>query len=292
MASTATDSTPSSTASELLSKASAVISTKPSEAERLYKQVLSDAADESSSTGPNEQSLRDQETALLRLGELYRDQMNAKGLAEIITASRTFMSSTAKAKTAKLIRTLLTYFNSIPNSLDLLLTTLQSNIAFAKEHKRLFLKHSLEARLAALYLENSRFKDALGILEGLGKELRRLDDKLVLAECFLLESRTYWGFGNLAKSKASLTSARTAGNAIYCPPYLQAQLDMQSGVLHAEDKDWGTAYSYFFEAFENLGNLGTSVGGEEKEALSALNQKISQPFSHTNLLHHTLHPVK
>lgn len=41
-------------------------------------------------------------------------------------------------------------------------------------------------------------------------------------------------------SQAALVSARTAANSIYCPPLLQAQLDMQSGVLHAEEKDYKT----------------------------------------------------
>ena len=30
--------------------------------------------------------------------------------------------------------------------------------------------------------------------------------------------------------RAALTSARTTGNGIYCPPKLQASLDQQSGI--------------------------------------------------------------
>ena len=65
-----------------------------------------------------QQRIRDQEKALVKLGELYRDQKcafsrpsllpltrsrrNAHALSGVITLSRSFMSSTAKAKTAKL----------------------------------------------------------------------------------------------------------------------------------------------------------------------------------------------
>ncbi|KAF4612765.1 hypothetical protein D9613_011899 [Agrocybe pediades] len=257
-----------SSVKDLLAKAEAASASNPKEAEKLYKQIL--AATSSSTSNTNEpardeeqaQGLRDQEVALVKLGELYRDHKNAKGLSEIITQSRAFMSSTAKAKTAKLIRTLLDFFNSIPNSQDVQMQTLTDNIAWAKADKRIFLKHSLETRLVGLQLESRQYVQALALIDTLLAELKRLDDKMILTEVHLLESRVYRGIGNMAKAKAALTSSRTAANSIYCPPSLQASLDLQSGILHAEEKDYTTAYSYFFEAFENLSTQGdeTALG--------------------------------
>ncbi|KIM74391.1 hypothetical protein PILCRDRAFT_80113 [Piloderma croceum F 1598] len=259
----------SSTTKALLAEAEASAQPNPSRAEQLYKQILDTTSASTNAnapqTGDKEQSLRDQETALVKLGELYRDQKNAQGLAEVITLSRAFMSSTAKAKTAKLIRTLLDYFIPIPDSKQIQINVLVDNIAWAKREKRIFLKHSLETRLVGLQLETSQYKPALALIDNLLTELKRLDDKMILTEVHLLESRVYRGIGNLAKAKAALTSSRTAANSIYCPPHLQAQLDLQSGVLHAEDKDYTTAYSYFFETFENL-----SGQDDAKGALGAL----------------------
>ncbi|KAH7906002.1 hypothetical protein BJ138DRAFT_1163649 [Hygrophoropsis aurantiaca] len=241
---------------DILKEAEAAASATPQRAEQLYKQILDPSTASTSNSdagnGDRDQLLRDQETALVKLAELYRDQKNAKGLSEVITLSRSFMSSTAKAKTAKLIRTLLNFFSSIPDSRQAQIAVLMDNIDWSKREKRIFLKHSLEIRLVALQLEVLQYKPALARIDTLLTELKRLDDKMILTEVHLLESRVYRGIGNLTKAKAALTSARTAANSIYCPPHLQAALDLQSGVLHAEDKDYKTAYSYFFETFENM----------------------------------------
>ncbi|GJE98960.1 26S proteasome subunit RPN6-domain-containing protein [Phanerochaete sordida] len=237
---------------EQLKQAGELAKSDPKRAEQIYNEILGKATNKDATAAENAETLRHQEAALVKLGELYRDQNNAEGVAEVINKSRTFMSSTAKAKTAKLIRTLLDFFNPIPNSADIQMRVLQTNIEWAKQEKRIFLKHSLETRLVGLQLESQQYKPALSLIDTLLTELKRLDDKMVLTEVHLLESRVYRGIGNFPKAKAALTSARTAANSIYCPPYLQAQLDLQSGILHAEDKDYVTAYSYFYETFENL----------------------------------------
>jgi 26S proteasome regulatory subunit N6 len=160
------------------------------------------------------------------------------------------------------VRALIDLFSAIPNTTETQIEVTKDCISWAVTEKRTFMRLSLQTRLVALYLESQKYHDALQLSTTLLKELRRLDDKMVLVEVQLLESRVYHALRNIPKSRASLTSARTAANAIYCPPIVQAGLDMQSGILLAEDKDFKTAYdpktpyyvnhrySYFYEALE------------------------------------------
>ncbi|KAK9365869.1 hypothetical protein V1509DRAFT_666720 [Lipomyces kononenkoae] len=227
-------------------------------AENLYKEILSKSA------GINEKALAEQETALYELGALYRDHKKIKELENLIHTSRTVMSGLGKSKVAKIIRALIDLFSTVPDTIDTQIAVTKDCIAWAISERRNFLRQSLETRLVSLYIERGSYFDALNLINTLLKELKRLDDKMVLVEVQLFESRVCHALRNIPKSKAALTSARTSANAIYCPTLMQAGLDMQSGILHAEDKDYKTAFSYFVEALDGYSSQ------EDPRAISVL----------------------
>jgi 26S proteasome regulatory subunit N6 len=154
------------------------------------------------------------------------------------------------ADIASTVRQLLELFTTIPNTTDTQISVTKSCIEWAVSERRGFLRQNLETRLVSLYMQKQSYYEALTLINSLLKELKRLDDKLVLVEVQLLESRVYHALGNIPKGRAALTSARTSAASVYTPPLLQAGLDMQSGMLHAEDGDFNTSFSYFIEAME------------------------------------------
>ena len=62
-----------SPATQLLEEAQQIRSTDPKKAEALYRRILETGAQAQGPPAEREQVLRDQETALLKLGELFRD---------------------------------------------------------------------------------------------------------------------------------------------------------------------------------------------------------------------------
>lgn len=228
-----------------LTAAATLAGTQPAQAATQYEALIM-----SPDTG--EDAIKVKEQAIYALGEVYAKQGEATKLGALLTNLRPFFATIPKAKTAKVVRTLIDQVAKIPDSRELQMSLCRESIEWCRAEKRSFLRQRIQSRLAALLLESKQYTDALALLSDLLSEVKRLDDKPLLVEISLVESETHQALRNLARAKASLTAARTAANAIYCPPLLQAQIDLMSGTIHADEKEFKTAFSYFFEAFENF----------------------------------------
>ncbi|KXZ44775.1 hypothetical protein GPECTOR_62g890 [Gonium pectorale] len=220
--------------------------------EQLKGLVLEDSSNDADST-------RIKEQAITSLCDFHIKQGNAQGLADLLTSLRSFFNAIPKAKTAKLVRSIIDAIAKVPGSTQLQVEVCKAQVEWARAEKRTFLRQRIELRLASLYMQVKDYPAALALIGTLLSEVKKLDDKLLLVDIYLLESKGKGPFNhllrNVPKARASLTAARTAANAIYVPLQLQAEIDCQSGILCAEEKDFKTAYSYFFESFEQLASL-------------------------------------
>ncbi|KAJ2357153.1 26S proteasome regulatory subunit rpn6 [Coemansia erecta] len=258
----------------LLDQAHEAAKQSPQQGAELYSSVL--FADKAADV-----SQAEREAALVALAALYEQMQDAPALTKLINSSQSFLVAVSKAKSSKLIRTLVDRFNGIPNALQAQISTCKGMLDWAKSENREYLRQSLETRLVSLYLDSQLYTDALALISQLLSELKKLDDRMQLVEVHLLESRVYMALKNLPKSRAALTSARTAANSIYTPPPLQAQLDLQSGTLHSDEGDFKTAYSYFFETMEGLNVYANSrTVSESASAAANYEQQQLQAFAY------------
>lgn len=231
-------------------------------------QFLEKLGHEEQDTKTVEEDMKDQEQNILELGEKFCEEGKAVEMSNLIKQVRPFLKYISKAKAAKLVRALVDKFLDMKRSSpkgEAEVQLCKDCIQWATDERRTFLRQSLESRLIGLYYDCERYHDALKLGAQLLKELKKLDDKNLLVEVQLLESKSYHALENLQKARAALTSARTTANSIYVPPKVQAQLDLQAGILHAsEEKDFKTAFSYFYEAFEGYDSI------DDKMAITAL----------------------
>lgn len=216
-------------------------------AEVKYKEIIfADNSDRAS----NNKTLQEQEAAILEIGKIYQKLQDAAKLRKLLSESRSVLGHFAKSKTAKIVKTLIEYFDGVKGSLDIQIEATNESVEWAVASKLSFLRQSLQLKLASLYYEKKLYQESLKLINLLLREYKKLDDKSSLVEVELLESVVYHALRNIPKSRAALTSARTSANSIYCPTLLQAELDCQSGILNSEEKDYKTAFSYFYESFE------------------------------------------
>mmetsp|Transcript_36618 Transcript_36618/g.88253 ORF Transcript_36618/g.88253 Transcript_36618/m.88253 type:complete len:477 (-) Transcript_36618:88-1518(-) len=206
--------------------------------------------------GPTASALK--ERAVYALARAYCEDNHHDEVVSLLTGTTCapFFANVTKAKTAKVVRAVLDAVCALsPDELDMQSQICRNIIAWCQAEKRTFLRQRVEAKLASVLFQQDKYGEALTLVDNLLVELKKLDDKQLLVEVHLVESKVHHGLRGMAKAKAALTASRTNANAIYVAPALQSEIDLMSGVLHCEEGDYDTAHSYFLEAFEQLDQL-------------------------------------
>lgn len=229
-----------------------LVDVNPTRAAELFRSILNE-------TGDSQALIKVKEESIAQVAKLLAKKNDIAALKQLFVDIRPFFTTIPKSRTAKIVRNLIDVVGDANGSLQSQIEICQDAIAWATQEKRTFLKQRIQARLAAAFVKNKQYNDALPLVSRLIREVKKFDDKLLLVEVYLVESRAHLALQNIPKAKGALTAARSSANAIYCPPLLQAEIDLQAGILCNVEGDYKTAYSYFYEAFEGYNTMKDAV---------------------------------
>eukprot|EP01083_Nonionella_stella_P167753 564646_1 len=217
----------------------------------IYQKIITSEGD-----GEEENLNLLKEKSIYELAEVLSKSGDTKQLQQLLVSIRPFFLKISKAKTGKIMRSLIAKLDaSCDGDYKLLITLCLDCITWCNTEKRTFLKQQMECKLCEYYLADKQYQLALKLVNRLITDIKRLDDKHLLVEIHLTESAIHHSLRNIAKAKAALTACRAAANSIYIGPLLQAEIDMMAGSISCEERDYKTSYSYFYEAFEGFDGL-------------------------------------
>ncbi|KAK6018775.1 hypothetical protein OSTOST_15616, partial [Ostertagia ostertagi] len=219
-----------------------------------------------------EEELKDCEDRLVEFAKKLSAEGNVADLRKLIVITRPFYDVIGRAKASKLIRVLMEYCLMINQDNKEKVKLVKDCIEWATANSRLFLRRTLQARLIRLYNDIGLYVEAQKIAGPLTAELKKIEDRELIMEVTLEESKSAFALKNFGKvrlctlslnsinmvfnhlqAKTSLVMARTNANGAYVSTQMQAALDLQSGILYsADEKDFKTAYSYCYEALEGF----------------------------------------
>lgn len=125
-------------------------------------------------------------------------------------------------------------------------------IGWAERNRRNLLKIDFNIRKIEALLLLGSYDEALELISETAKVLKRADDKIGLVKLYYLESRVFYMLKNISKAKSSLTQSKSTATFIYCPPYLQAKIDLLSAIYTADEKDYLSATGHIIEALDGF----------------------------------------
>lgn len=88
-----------------------------------------------------------------------------------------------------------------------------------KENKQ-FLINKIRLHYANILYQREEFRHSRKELDLITENAKLIDDKRLLVECFLLESKLIFESHNLTRAKASLSACRASANLVHIPSNL------------------------------------------------------------------------
>lgn len=178
----------------------------PANAIEILLTVMDSPKDGPKATQVKERAVYDLTRAYCR-NQMYTDIV-------VFLETSTFFRKVTKAKCAKVVRQILDIVCQLaPEAYGMQKEICEKIIAWCVREKRTFLRQRVEAKLSAILFHQNEFGEALQLIDRLLQELKKLDDKQLLVETHLMESKIHFGLRNVPKAKAALTASRTAANA-------------------------------------------------------------------------------
>ena len=107
---------------------------------------------------------------------IYTEAKQFEELMNLLKSCGDFFAQIPKAKTAKIVRSMLELVGSLKDldSLDIQISLCKDVIEWCKVEKRTFLRQRVESRLAVLFLAKKNPQEAQNIIMSLLKELKKL----------------------------------------------------------------------------------------------------------------------
>ena len=147
----------------------------------------------------DEKAVKIKEQCIYRLARLYTEAKRFTDVMDLLKSNNELFSIIPKAKTAKIVRSILNIVGSIPDSLDVQISLSRDVVQWCVAEKRTFLRQRIEAKLASLLQQKKLPSEGLEIIDKLLVELKKLDDKQMLTETHLTEARIYHSLQNIPK---------------------------------------------------------------------------------------------
>ncbi|CAD25591.1 similarity to HYPOTHETICAL PROTEIN YMJ5_CAEEL [Encephalitozoon cuniculi GB-M1] len=219
--------------------------------------------------GSKEATLEEKEATVLEIFKILISKGDYCSIGDTITSLREAWEDVTTPRITKIIRSL---FEMIPYSSDNfedVLKLLTALVEWADRENKKMLRLELECKRIYALLKTGKYSEALAQIGPVAHELKKYDDKINLITLYVYESKAFYEIKSVSKSKSSLTSARVLAVSAYCPPQLQAQIDLLNGIYICDERNYGVASSYFIEALE-----GFTLGKMDVEACVSLRYLI------------------